>query len=172
MSPTLNGSSAIWHFEGSDTIEICNGITFDFYTGLPHIHITCRWKSQIILLHTSIMVLCCMAKSRAACQDMNSMHMSPTLSRSSVICFKHSDATGICDRLISTRECYTYVASPPHVYLTSVMWLMLTHSPSFLFCYHLLTSEMILCPSRTVGTLWVQLSLVPRPHPARVSLAV
>ena len=36
MSPALNGSSAVWHFEGSDTIEICNGITSDFYTELPH----------------------------------------------------------------------------------------------------------------------------------------
>ena len=36
MSSALNGSSAIRHFEGSDVIEICDGITFDFYTGLPH----------------------------------------------------------------------------------------------------------------------------------------
>ena len=36
MSPTLNGSSAIRRFEGSDAIKICDGITFDFYTGLPH----------------------------------------------------------------------------------------------------------------------------------------
>ena len=36
MSPALNGSSAIRRFEGSDAIEIRNGITFDFYTGLPH----------------------------------------------------------------------------------------------------------------------------------------
>ena len=41
MSPALNGSSAIWRFEGSDVIEIHDGIrdriTFDFYTGLPHV---------------------------------------------------------------------------------------------------------------------------------------
>ena len=36
MSPALNRSSAIWHFEGSDAIEICDGITFNFYTGLSH----------------------------------------------------------------------------------------------------------------------------------------
>ena len=36
MSPTLNGSSAIRRFERSDAIEIHDGITFDFYTGLPH----------------------------------------------------------------------------------------------------------------------------------------
>ena len=35
MSPALNGSSTIQHFEGSDAIEICDGITFNFYTGLP-----------------------------------------------------------------------------------------------------------------------------------------
>ena len=39
MSPALNESSAIWCFEGSDVIEIRDGITFDFYTGLPHIKI-------------------------------------------------------------------------------------------------------------------------------------
>ena len=39
MSPALNGSSAIRRFEGSDVIEIRDGITFDFYTGLPHMHI-------------------------------------------------------------------------------------------------------------------------------------
>ena len=35
MSPALNGSSAIWHFEDNKAIEICDRITFDFYTGLP-----------------------------------------------------------------------------------------------------------------------------------------
>ena len=37
MSPALNESSAIWRFKGSDAIEIREGITFDFYTGLPHL---------------------------------------------------------------------------------------------------------------------------------------
>ena len=36
MSPALNGSSVIRRFEGSDAIEVRDGITFDFYTGLPH----------------------------------------------------------------------------------------------------------------------------------------
>ena len=49
MSPALNRSSAIWRFEGSDAIEICGGIIFDFYTGLPHmsnIHVfmKCVWN--------------------------------------------------------------------------------------------------------------------------------
>ena len=37
MNPAFNGSSAIQHFKHSDAIEIHDGITFDFYTGLPHI---------------------------------------------------------------------------------------------------------------------------------------
>ena len=37
MSPALNGSSAIRRYEYSDTIEIRDRITFDFYTGMPHI---------------------------------------------------------------------------------------------------------------------------------------
>ena len=42
MSPTLNGSSAIRRFERSDAIEIRDEITFDFYTGLPHMDVMCR----------------------------------------------------------------------------------------------------------------------------------
>ena len=37
MSPTLNESSVIRHFEGSNATKIRNEISFDFYTGLPHI---------------------------------------------------------------------------------------------------------------------------------------
>ena len=37
MSPALNRSSAIRRYEHSDTIEIRDRITFDFYTGMPHI---------------------------------------------------------------------------------------------------------------------------------------
>ena len=37
MSSALNRSSAIQRFEGSDAIEIRDGITFNFYTGLPHL---------------------------------------------------------------------------------------------------------------------------------------
>ena len=37
MRPALNRSSAIWRFEGSNAIEIYDGITFDFYVGLPHV---------------------------------------------------------------------------------------------------------------------------------------
>ena len=37
MSPALNRSSAIRRFEGNSEIEIRDGITFKFYTGLPHI---------------------------------------------------------------------------------------------------------------------------------------
>ena len=36
MSLALKESSAIRHFEGNDVIEIRDGITFDFYMGLPH----------------------------------------------------------------------------------------------------------------------------------------
>ena len=35
-APPLNGSSAIWRFKHSNAIEVHDGITFDFYTGLPH----------------------------------------------------------------------------------------------------------------------------------------
>ena len=39
MSPALNGNSAIRRFEGSNVIEIRDGISFDFYRGLPHMYL-------------------------------------------------------------------------------------------------------------------------------------
>ena len=38
MSPALNRSSVIQYFEGSDALEICDGITFNSHMGLQHIH--------------------------------------------------------------------------------------------------------------------------------------
>ena len=46
MSPTFNGGSEIKHFECSDTIEIQDGIIFDFYTGLPP---TCFHRHQELI---------------------------------------------------------------------------------------------------------------------------
>ena len=37
MSPALNGSSALQHFEHGNMVKIHKGIRFDFYPGLPHI---------------------------------------------------------------------------------------------------------------------------------------
>ena len=53
MSPALNGSSAVWSFEGSNAIEICDGITFNFYTGLPHV----LFGIKLILRHHSVHTL-------------------------------------------------------------------------------------------------------------------
>ena len=39
MSPTLNGSTVLQHFERGNEVEICNRIIFDFYPGLPHIEV-------------------------------------------------------------------------------------------------------------------------------------
>ena len=36
--PTLNRNSAVQHFERSDSVEIHDGIIYDFYTGLSHVH--------------------------------------------------------------------------------------------------------------------------------------
>ena len=38
MSPAINGSSVIRRFEHSGAIKICNGIIFNFYTGLAQIY--------------------------------------------------------------------------------------------------------------------------------------
>ena len=47
MSPTLNESSAIWRYEHSDAIETRNRITFNFYTGLPHLCKSLTHKVQL-----------------------------------------------------------------------------------------------------------------------------
>ena len=44
MSPTLNESSVLKHFEHSSTIEIRNRIMFDFYSGLPLIYINALYR--------------------------------------------------------------------------------------------------------------------------------
>ena len=64
MSPALNRSSAMQRFKGSNAIEICDGITFDFYTGLPHIDIhatmmpiSVEFPSCVLLFHHSYKIL-------------------------------------------------------------------------------------------------------------------
>ena len=58
MSPTLNGSSAIRRFERSVAIEIRDGITFDFYLGLPHI--ICFLTAYTFKKDAEIMCILCM----------------------------------------------------------------------------------------------------------------
>ena len=51
MIPALNGSSTLQRFERGNTVEIHNGIIFDFHTGLPHIVIS------LYTTHTNIVCL-------------------------------------------------------------------------------------------------------------------
>ena len=39
ISPAFNGSSVLERFEHSNAINIRNRIMFDFYLGLPHMHL-------------------------------------------------------------------------------------------------------------------------------------
>ena len=48
MSPALNGSTALQHFERGNAVKIRNGIMFDFYPGLPHI---------LYILYTCMVIL-------------------------------------------------------------------------------------------------------------------
>ena len=48
MSPNLNGSLAVWRFKHSNALKIRDGITFNSYTGLPHVHL-CSNKSTVQL---------------------------------------------------------------------------------------------------------------------------
>ena len=47
MSPAFNGSSAIRHFKHSNAIKIPDGITIDFYTGLPHMYRVTAWTHKL-----------------------------------------------------------------------------------------------------------------------------
>ena len=57
MGPALNGSSAIRRFERSDAIEIRDGITFNFYTGLPHVYVNYLLSHSIFTAFTNSEVL-------------------------------------------------------------------------------------------------------------------
>ena len=53
MTPALNGSSAIQRFEGSNAIEIRDKITFNFYTGLPHMFMVQVITMQPMIVYIS-----------------------------------------------------------------------------------------------------------------------
>ena len=55
MSPVLNGSSVIWHFERSNAIKIRDRIIFNFYMGLPHMYtLSSSSLSPSLLLPSSL----------------------------------------------------------------------------------------------------------------------
>ena len=51
MSPALNGSSVLQHFERSNAIEIHNGIMFDFHPGLPHRYVYYTFSPVKMLIY-------------------------------------------------------------------------------------------------------------------------
>ena len=51
MSPALNGSTALQHFERGDMVEIRNGIMFDFYPGLPHVFLVHVNDEKSVIAH-------------------------------------------------------------------------------------------------------------------------
>ena len=53
MSPALNGTTALQHFERGNAVEIRNWKMFDFYLGLPQIlclHEASRFSMHILVL--------------------------------------------------------------------------------------------------------------------------
>ena len=59
MSPVLNRSSAIRRFEGNDAIEIRDGITFGFYTGLPHVRALCMCVRACVRMCVCVYLCMC-----------------------------------------------------------------------------------------------------------------
>ena len=65
MSPTLNESFVLQHFERSNAIEMSNRIMFNFYPGLPHVSRT-NWRSDThltvtarLLVFTALLLISC-----------------------------------------------------------------------------------------------------------------
>ena len=67
MSPTLDGSFALQHFEHCIMVEMYNGIVLNYYPGLPHMYVlyTCNiegntcmqvhvWQSRIEIEYYSV----------------------------------------------------------------------------------------------------------------------
>ena len=52
MSFAPNGSTALQRFERGNTVKIHNGIVFDFYPGLPHIHLFLYFSFSVGMLPT------------------------------------------------------------------------------------------------------------------------
>ena len=57
MSPALNRSSALQHFERSSAVEIRNRIMFNFYPGLPQVE--CEEKGERLILKRHVLVTVC-----------------------------------------------------------------------------------------------------------------
>ena len=54
MSPALNGNTALQCFECENTVEIPNVIMFDFYPGLPHIHVYMYAINTILVVYKGV----------------------------------------------------------------------------------------------------------------------
>ena len=66
MSPALSGNPAIRCFEGCDALEIHDGITFNFYTGLPQMDTTlsvCIPSAHLMSQHTYDHTSCIVCKN-------------------------------------------------------------------------------------------------------------
>ena len=71
MSPTPSGSLVLQHVKVSGALEICDGIIFDFYPGLPHIR--CEWlkSSAYSWMHCYETILHCFSLSVSLASNNN-----------------------------------------------------------------------------------------------------
>ena len=85
MSPALNKSSVIKCFEHDNEIEICNGIIFNFYLGLPRM---CM-QYKIVILYRAGALCRTLSNSRVASSvwrdDHKPVHMVSNCQNSSII---------------------------------------------------------------------------------------
>ena len=57
MSPALNGSTALQHFERGNVVEIHNGIMFNSYPGLPQMYSELKSCEQYQSTHAVYTIL-------------------------------------------------------------------------------------------------------------------
>ena len=56
-SPTLNGTFVIQCYGRGNVVDLCNGIMFDFYLGLPHFHrYTILLLEEMMVQFTSVIL--------------------------------------------------------------------------------------------------------------------
>ena len=81
MSPTLNGTSAIQRFKHSNAIEIRDGITFDFYTRLPHERVPALFTVTVNNIEVTVNTCTCTAAHVQLCLPLNmSLYKNPCIS--------------------------------------------------------------------------------------------
>ena len=74
MSPALNRSTALQRFKHGNTVKIRNGIMFNFYLGLPHLHSPHTALLLSLKITTNGIKLLCIHSLYAKCTSVSAIN--------------------------------------------------------------------------------------------------